>query len=89
MKYFKAIMPMGHVGKGRYREILIYVYGETLLKAMDFVKKLPGMKHGRTPLSIVEITKSEYEEGVAKNGYRKAITEGLGRVYEESNNIYW
>ena len=88
MKYFKAIMPMGHVGKGRCREITVYAYGKTLLKAMDFIKNLPGMKHGKTPFSIVEITKAEFDEGIAKDEYRKAITEGLGREYEESNNIY-
>ena len=88
MKYFKTIMKMGHVGKGKYREIPIYVYGKTFLEAMDFAKKLPGIKHGRSPLYMLEITKEEFDEGMAKNEYKKAITEGLGRVYEESNNIY-
>ena len=89
MKYFKAVMKMGHCGRGRYREVPVFIYAETLLKAMDRAKNMPGIKHGNLPISVIEITKDEFNKGVAEKEYLKAIEMGAKKIHvEESENLY-
>ncbi len=51
---YKAIVKMGHMGTGKFREETIYVDGETIMDAFDAAKWSPGVKHKSTSVLLLE-----------------------------------
>lgn len=73
MKYYAMTMERGHVGTGNFdQHITFYFAAESMLKAMDLAKKMPGVKHSRMPMGK-EIT---YEEYLSKRGYNAYSASG-------------
>ena len=73
MKYFKFQVRAAHVGTGRKNEITctLYAYGESMLEAYDFVRRIPGIKHSRLPVKATRITEDEYIRGRNANGRKR------------------
>ena len=62
MKYYKAIVKLGHMGRKRYAEAVIYLQAENIIKAMKSAQNFPGVKHSKIP-ELFEISKQEYTKG--------------------------
>ena len=73
MRYYKALVKLGHVGRGKSRETYLYIYAENIMQAMERAQKTPAVKHNKIPLNIVEITKEEFIEGKKDDPYTKAM----------------
>lgn len=77
MRYFKALVSIGHQGANQERETWIFVKAQDMYRAMQTAKRLPAVKHSRTPIKVQEITEEEYLKGKQKNDY-----------YNKLNNIF-
>jgi len=73
MRYFKAMVQLGHVGNHKTRETYLYIKADSILKAMAIAKRTPAVKHSKMPLNVVEITEEEFIEGRKKDPYDKAM----------------
>lgn len=73
MKYYKALMQMGHMGTGKHLPVNIYVKANDLLSAMKKAKAIPAIKHGKLPLEMKEISYQEYLDGLQKGEYYARI----------------
>ena len=50
---------------------------------------MPSIKKDKMPISLVEISNEEYEEGRAKDEYKNTIISKLGKENnEKSNDLY-
>ncbi len=86
MKYYKAIMQMGHCGRGKHQDVPIYIYAKCMTEAMKYAQNMPAIKKDKMPISLVEISKEEYEEGRAKDEYKNTIISKLGKENNEKSN---
>ena len=73
MRYFRATVQLGHMGAGNDRPVSLFIYAKTMSDAIEIAKKTPGVKHGKLPLEIVEITKSEFEKDREIDPYLQAM----------------
>lgn len=73
MRYYKAIMPRGHVGIGHSADITFYFKAKDIISAMNQAKKMGGVKHTKMPLNMKQITEQEYLEGRKENAYVRAM----------------
>ena len=73
MRYYRAMVKLGHVGSGNSRETCLYIYAENIMSAMKIAKRTPAVKHNKLPLNIIEITKEEFEEGRYRDPYTTAM----------------
>ncbi|MBR6779098.1 MAG: hypothetical protein IKM43_03025 [Clostridia bacterium] len=73
MRYFKAMVQMGHIGARNSRETFLYIYAKNMMDAMKYAQNTPAIKHGKLPLKILEITEDEYYQGKEEDPYIKAI----------------
>lgn len=69
MKYYKIVVLMGHLGAGNSQAVPLFVKALNAYEAMIKAKKVPGVKHDKQPLSVVEITKEEFAKGREINEY--------------------
>ena len=60
LRYFLVECKQGHHGKGRYQPIFFAIAAQNAIKAMDFAKMMPSVKHSQPILSCREISHSEY-----------------------------
>ena len=72
MKYYKARVKLGHMGRRKYIESTLYLEAENLIAAMDRAKGFPGVKHSKLP-EVFEITKEEYDKGIQEKPYSKMM----------------
>ena len=70
MPYFKVIVKMGHMGKGKCCEIPIYIEANDAVEAMN-VRGIGGVKHTAIPVSVKQIGEEEYNNGLNENKYYK------------------
>lgn len=71
MKYYKVIVPHGHYGINRYREITFYFYAKDAIHASKLAQRMPGVKHSRMVFSCIPITKEEYLVGRKQSAYHR------------------
>ena len=88
MRYYKAIVKLGHMGAKNYVEVPLFIKAVDLFSARKIASKLPAVKH-YSVLSIKVITEEEYISGRKENIYRKTIAmlKG-GDVCAESCDIH-
>ena len=72
MKYYKAMVKLGHMGRKKYLETVIYLEAENIINAMAKAKGFPGVKHARLP-ELYEISKEEYIQGLQDKKHSKAM----------------
>lgn len=70
-KYFRICVPRGHVGNGRYSEIVFYIKADNMSSAIDKAIRMPSVKHNRYAFNAVEITKKEYIDGRKISAYER------------------
>ena len=73
MRYFKVMVQLGHMGNGKSRETYLFIYADSILKAMSIAKRTPAVKHSLLPLSVQEITEEEFKEGRKNDPYENAM----------------
>ena len=81
MKYYRVLVEIGHLGTGHSNEINLYVKAKDTYTAMKRARMIPGVKHSRVPLSTVEITKEEYDQGMKENRYLKYMQENATKGF--------
>jgi len=72
-KYYRVMAQTGHVGTGQSVDTSLFFEARNAVQAMQRAKHMPGVKTSKTP-NVAEVTREEYEEGLAKNkehGYLK------------------
>jgi len=90
MRYFKLVVNVGHQGRGRTRDIPVFIFEKDMTSAMKRAMNMPGVKHDKIPLSAKEITKEEYDQGIQENAYKKFISNRKKGCWdEESYNLHW
>lgn len=70
MPYFKVIVKMGHMGKGKCCEIPLYIEANDAVEAMK-VRGIGGIQHNAIPVSVKPIDEEEYNNGLIENKYYK------------------
>lgn len=60
MGYFKGIVNVGHWGTGRKVTNSLYIQAHDALAAMDKIRKLPSVKHGILPRTVMRVSETEY-----------------------------
>lgn len=72
MKYYKVVCIFGHRGVKNFKtSICFYIEARSAIEAMNIGKAMPGVKHSRMPLSVVEIGETEYNEGRKVSAYAR------------------
>ena len=84
LKFYKVIVERGHMGVGKSLETVFYFRALNAYHAMCLAKKMPSVKHSRTPLKTVEITEEEYYEGMKVSPYHKEGQE----IFKSKNSKY-
>ena len=80
---------MGHGGRGKAKEVPVFIAADNMSEAMAKAMQLPAIKHDHLPLSAKEITKEEFDQGRQENVYIRMIESRLkGKSYEKSCNLY-
>lgn len=72
MKYYKAIVKLGHMGSKKYAETVLYIEDNDMISAMVRAQSFPGVKHSIIP-EVFEITKDEYLSGLEEKKYSKTM----------------
>lgn len=64
--YFRVVVKGGHVGSGKYKELVFYIQAKDSLSAGLAAKKFPGVKHTSHSgiLSVKSVTEDEYINAV-------------------------
>ena len=70
-RYFKVRVVRGHCGSGKGFESTFYFACQTAMQALQKAKRMPSVKHSRLPLSVIEVSKEEYEEQLHTSSYHK------------------
>ena len=52
---FRALLKQGHVGAGRYDEVVKIIYAKDVMTARDVAMKLGGVKKGTTAHAVISI----------------------------------
>jgi len=73
MRYYKAMVELGHVGSGNSRETCLYIYAKNISDAMKIAKRTPAVKRNKLPLNIIELIKEEFEYRKNKDPYASAM----------------
>lgn len=68
-RYYEVLTKCGHVGKGKYIDVLLYVRAENGSEAAQIAKSLPRVKRDLTNAisSVRQITATEYAIGRETN----------------------
>ena len=72
MRYYKVIIQLGHMGRRRSADSVLYIKSKDLLSAMKQAQSFPGVKHSKIP-NICEIAKEEYMLGLKEQKYTKMM----------------
>lgn len=74
MRYWKVSVTRGHMGTGKNHGILTFFFkANNALEASDRALRMPGVKHsGHAPLSVKEISVTEYTQGRKVSAYDRA-----------------
>ena len=54
MKFWRVVARGGHVGTGKYKELIFFIKADTAIKASKKARYLPGVKHNR-PEAIISV----------------------------------
>ena len=73
MRYYKVVMPRGHVGIGHEAYITFYFRAKNLISAMDKAKKMGGVKHTKMPVNVAEVDESVYLANINESAYVRAF----------------
>lgn len=74
-KFYKIVMPRGHVGTGNSGEITFFIEAFNGYDATKQAQKMPSVKHSAFPISMTEITEEEYRAGRKVSAYHTSKTE--------------
>lgn len=72
MKYYSVTCMRGHCGDQRYIPITFAIASNNAVEAMDKAKAMPGVKHSRPVLKLVEISYEQYFYMRKRSAYERA-----------------
>lgn len=82
--YYTVVVNLGHQGIGRTIETAFYVCANSIIQAMDIVKRMPAVKHCQTPILVKNISKKEFFIGRKyKCAYRNISPYQISKNTEE------
>ena len=72
MHYYKVVVKGGHVGTGKYRELIFYIAAKDAFQAIDEALKMPGVKHKFSALiGLNEISHKEFVKWRGTSAYKR------------------
>ena len=78
MRYFKVQVKLGHLGCGKDLPSWVYIKAKNMTTALTIAKKLPAVKHNKTPLSAIEISEEDYIAGIESHNYYEKMEQIFG-----------
>lgn len=73
MRYYRVLMPRGHVGIGNEALIDFNIAAKDACTAMRIAQRMPGVKHSKFPLRCEQISKADFAKRRKENAYVKAM----------------
>ncbi len=61
-KWYKIVGHEGHVGTGRSREVILYIYSRDIINTLDRYKEISKIKSSWLPYAIETLTEAQEKE---------------------------